>query len=125
MKFSKERHDNDIGTLNYYSYKWSSHLPLHDAVGDAHLAAEGGQPYDELNGVHVVGDHDEGRLLLLDESSHVLETELDHLANRTHTSNKKPQPTYSEPNQHMAHSKRNQETIQKRIAHNGEKQKAI
>lgn len=61
-----------------------AHLALHDAVRDAHLAAEGGQPHHQLNGVHVVGDDDERRLLLLDERSHVLESELDNLSTPAH-----------------------------------------
>jgi hypothetical protein len=47
-------------------------LALDDDVGDAHLAAEGGEEDDELNGVNVVGDDDEVGLLLLDETDDVL-----------------------------------------------------
>lgn len=58
---------------------WLSHPALDDAVGHAHLAAEGGKPDHQLYGVHVVRDHNERRLLLFDEGGHVLEAELDHL----------------------------------------------
>lgn len=58
-------------------------LALHDAVRHAHLAAEGGEPHHKLDGVHVVRDDNERRLLLLDEGSHVLEAELDHLCKKT------------------------------------------
>mmetsp|Transcript_28061 Transcript_28061/g.61136 ORF Transcript_28061/g.61136 Transcript_28061/m.61136 type:complete len:267 (-) Transcript_28061:41-841(-) len=51
-------------------------LVLDDHEGDVHLAAEGGHPYDELDGVDVAGDEDELGLLLLDEGGDVLETEL-------------------------------------------------
>lgn len=63
---------------------FSAYLPLHDAVRDAHLAAESRQPDDELDGVDVVGDDDEGCLLLLDQGGHVLKTKLDHLSTTNH-----------------------------------------
>lgn len=56
-----------------------AYLSLDDAVGDAHLAAQSGQPDDEFDGGHVVRDHHEGSLLLLDKGGHVLKPELDHL----------------------------------------------
>ena len=40
-------------------------LALDDAVGDAHLTAEGRQEEDDLQRVHVVGDHHQLGLLLL------------------------------------------------------------
>lgn len=52
-------------------------LSLDDGVGDSLLAAESGEPEDELDGVNVVSDQDEGSLLLLNEGGDVLETELD------------------------------------------------
>lgn len=52
-------------------------LALHDNVGDTHLAAEGGQENDELNGVNIVGDDNERSLLGLDKSNDVVETVLD------------------------------------------------
>ena len=52
-------------------------LVLDDHEGDVHLAAEGGEPHDDLNGVNVAGDEDELGLLLLDEGGDVLEAEFD------------------------------------------------
>lgn len=52
-------------------------LALDDGVGDTHLAAEGGEEDDELNGVNIVGDEDESGLLGLDEGDNVVETVLD------------------------------------------------
>lgn len=51
-------------------------LALDDGVWDTHLAAEGGEEDHQLNGVNVVGDQDEGSLLVLDEANNVVETEL-------------------------------------------------
>ena len=51
-------------------------LALDDNVGDTHLAAEGGEEDNQLNGVNVVGDQDEGSLLVLDEADNVVKTEL-------------------------------------------------
>ena len=51
-------------------------LALDDNVGDTHLAAEGGEEDNQLNGVNVVGDQDERGLLVLDEADNVVETEL-------------------------------------------------
>lgn len=47
-------------------------LALDDNVRDTHLTAEGGEEDDELYGVDVVGDNDEGRLLGLNESNAVV-----------------------------------------------------
>ena len=52
-------------------------LALDDDVGDAHLAAQGGEEDDELDGVNIVSDDDERRLLGLNESDAVVETVLD------------------------------------------------
>ena len=52
-------------------------LTLDDDVGDAHLAAQGGEEDDELNRVNIVSDDDERRLLGLNESDTVVETVLD------------------------------------------------
>lgn len=49
-------------------------LVLHDDVWNAHLAAEGWEVDDELDGVDVVGDDDEAGLLGLDETNGVVET---------------------------------------------------
>jgi hypothetical protein len=52
-------------------------LALHDGVGDTHLAAESGEEDNQLNGVNIVGDEDEGSLLVLNEADDVVETVLD------------------------------------------------
>lgn len=52
-------------------------LALDDGVGDTHLAAESGEEDNQLNGVNVVGDQDEGGLLVLNEANDVVETVLD------------------------------------------------
>ena len=54
-------------------------LALDDGVGDTHLAAEGGEEDDELNGVDIVGDEDESGLLGLNEGDNVVETVLDNV----------------------------------------------
>lgn len=51
-------------------------LALNDDVWDTHLAAEGGQVDDKLDGVDIVGDEDESGLLVLDEADNVVETVL-------------------------------------------------
>ena len=53
-------------------------LTLDDAVGHVHLAAQRGEPDDELDGVDVVRDAHELRLALLDEVGDVVDAELDH-----------------------------------------------
>lgn len=52
-------------------------LALDNGVGDTHLAAESGQEDNQLNGVNIVGDENEGSLLVLNESDDVVETVLD------------------------------------------------
>lgn len=52
-------------------------LALDNAVWDTHLAAKSGQPDDNLNGVNIIGNDDEGSLLGLDESGDVVDTVLD------------------------------------------------
>jgi hypothetical protein len=51
-------------------------LALDDDVGDTHLAAEGGEEDNQLNGVNIVGDQDEGSLLVLNKADNVVQTEL-------------------------------------------------
>ena len=51
-------------------------LALDDNVRDTHLAAEGGEEDNQLDGVNVVGDQDERGLLVLDEADNVVQTEL-------------------------------------------------
>ena len=50
---------------------------LHDDVGNAHLAAQSGEEDDELDGVDVVRDDDEGGFLGFDEGDDVVEAVLD------------------------------------------------
>ena len=52
-------------------------LALDNAVWDTHLAAESGQPDDNLNGVNIVSNDDEGSLLGLNQSGDVVDTVLD------------------------------------------------
>ena len=54
-------------------------LALDDAVRHVHLAAQGREPHNELDGVNVVSDDDELGELLFDEVGNVVETELDDL----------------------------------------------
>lgn len=54
-------------------------LALDEGVGNVHLAAELGKPEHELNGINVSSDHDQLGLLLFDETSDMLETELQHV----------------------------------------------
>lgn len=46
-------------------------LALDDGIRDAHLAAQSWEEDDELDGVNVVGDKDEGGLLVLNEANDV------------------------------------------------------
>ena len=50
---------------------------LHDNVGDAHLAAQGGEEDDELNGVDVVRDDDKRGFLGFDKGDDVVEAVFD------------------------------------------------
>ena len=50
---------------------------LHDDVGDAHFAAQGGEEDDELDGIDVVRDDDEGGFFGFDEGDDVVEAVLD------------------------------------------------
>ena len=52
-------------------------LTLDNGVRDTHLAAESGKEDNQLNGVNVVSDQDEGSLLVLNEADNVVETVLD------------------------------------------------
>ena len=52
-------------------------LALDEGVGDTLLSAEGGEEDEELDGVNIVSHHNELGLTLLNELSHVVETELD------------------------------------------------
>lgn len=52
-------------------------LALDDGVRNAHLAAESGQEDDQLNRVDVVGDQNQGSLLVLNQANNVVQTVLD------------------------------------------------
>ena len=52
-------------------------ISLHDDVGYAHLAAQGGEEDDELDGVDVVRDADERGFLGFDEGDDVVEAVFD------------------------------------------------
>lgn len=52
-------------------------LALDDGVWDTHLAAESWKEDDQLNWVDIVGDKDEGGLLVLNKTDNVVETVLD------------------------------------------------
>ncbi len=52
-------------------------LALDDGEGDAHLAAEGGEPHNQLNRINVVSDEDQLGLLLLNEGGDVLQAVLE------------------------------------------------
>ena len=52
-------------------------LALDDGVWHAHLAAESGKEDNQLDGVNIVGNEDQGSLLVLDEADNVVETVLD------------------------------------------------
>lgn len=52
-------------------------LALDDGVGDTHLLAQGRKEDNELDGVDIVGDEDEGSLLVLNQADNVVETVLD------------------------------------------------
>lgn len=74
-------------------------LGLDNAVGDVLLAAESRHPADELNRVHIVGDHDELGLLGLDQLGDVVDAELDDVrgggVGRTLTSGRGTRSTIS------------------------------
>jgi hypothetical protein len=50
---------------------------LDDHIGDTHLAAKSGKEDDQLNGVDIVGNDDEGRLLCLNKGDTMVQTVLD------------------------------------------------
>ena len=50
---------------------------LHDDVGNTHLAAQGGEEDDELDGVDVVHDDDQRGFLGFDEGDDVVEAVFD------------------------------------------------
>jgi len=66
--------ESESGASLHSDHASNPGLALDDAVRDAHLAAESGQVHDQLDRVHVVGDHHELGLLLLHQSGHRVET---------------------------------------------------
>lgn len=54
-----------------------SGLALDDGVRDTHLAAQSREEDDQFDGVNIVGDENEGSLLVLDQADDVVETVLD------------------------------------------------
>lgn len=52
-------------------------LALDDGVGDTHLLAERRKEDNQLNGVNIVGDEDQGSLLVLNQTDDVVEAVLD------------------------------------------------
>ena len=69
--------EGDDGSGLLVDDRSETRLALHNDVRDTHLAAEGGEEDDELDGVDIVGDDNERRLLGLDERNAVVETVLD------------------------------------------------
>lgn len=67
---------NDSGGLLVDDSSETS-LALDDGIRDTHLAAKSGQENDQLDGVNIVSNQDEGGLLVLNETDNVVETVLD------------------------------------------------
>lgn len=77
MVFALDILDGENGSCLLVHDGTETGLAFDDDVGNTHLAAESGEEDDELNGVNVVADDDEGSLLGLNESDDVVETVLD------------------------------------------------
>merc|ERR1719506_1823840 len=54
-------------------------LTLDNAVRNVHLAAKGGKPHNQFDGVNIVRDDNQLGLALFDKSGNMVDTELDHL----------------------------------------------
>jgi hypothetical protein len=54
-------------------------LTLHNGIRHTKLAAQSGQEHNQLNRVNIVGNQDQGRLLVLNEADNVVETVLDSI----------------------------------------------
>jgi len=67
-------HHSDGGGSLLSDEKSESGLALDDGVWHAHLSAEGREPDDDLNGINIMGDHNELRLFLLNQSGDVVDT---------------------------------------------------
>ena len=50
---------------------------FHDDIRNTHLATEGGQEDDELDGVDIMSDDDKSSLLSLDEGNYMIKTVFD------------------------------------------------
>ena len=72
--------DSNAGGVLKVNEVSQASLALHDDVRDLHLAAQSGQPQDELDGVNIVSDDDQLGLALLNEGGDVAQTELEHLS---------------------------------------------
>ena len=73
--FSQSNHSSSL--LANQGTKTS--LTLDNTVRDIHVAAESRQPDHQLDGSHIVGNDNQRSLLVLNESSHVVETELQQI----------------------------------------------
>jgi hypothetical protein len=71
--------DDDSGGGLLVNEETETSLAFDDDIGNVHLAAQSGQPNNELNGVDIVSNHDELSLALLDESCDVVNAVLDEL----------------------------------------------
>ena len=58
-------------------YSAEAGFTLNDDIGHPHLAAEGGEEDDKLDGVDIMSDGDERSLLGLDEGDDVVQTIFD------------------------------------------------
>lgn len=77
MLLANIRDDNCRRGLLVYQVTQTS-LALDDHVGHIHLAAQRRQPQHQLDGINVVCDHNQLRLTVLNQSSDVVDTILDH-----------------------------------------------
>ena len=50
---------------------------FHNDIRNTHLATEGGQEDDKLDGVNIMGDDDESSFLSFDEGDNVIKTKFD------------------------------------------------
>ena len=75
VKFHFLKSDNGSRLLVHNSSETS--FTLHDDVGNAHLAAQGGEEVDELDGVDIVRDDDERGFLGFDEGDDVVKAVFD------------------------------------------------
>jgi len=71
--------DGDAGGRLFVHQLSKSGLALDEAVRDVFVSAEVGEPHNQFNGINVVGNNDELRLFLFNESGHVVESALEEL----------------------------------------------